>query len=69
MESFLAFMLGPLRVWRLRLLWILILLLAAFVLFVGVIADVGGSAGPIQQPRNVPSPTIIVPASTPGSVE
>lgn len=58
-----------LSIWRLRLLWLLIAALAAFVLFIEVIADVGGSAGPIQQPRNVPSPTIIAPASTPGSVE
>ncbi len=45
--------LGPIRI-----LWVVLLLLAAFVVFIEVIADVGGSAEPLTVPAQpVPSPS------------
>jgi hypothetical protein len=71
MASILARLGATLRFWRMRLLWLLIALLAAFVLFIEVLADVGGDAPPVDRPeqRDTPTPTILPPASTPESVE
>lgn len=38
------------RVGRVRLIWVLLVLLAAFVLFTECIADIGGNAEPIPRP-------------------
>ena len=46
-----------LRILQLRLLWPILLLLAAFVIFFEFIADVGGSAEPLPSPPFQPSPT------------
>jgi len=46
-----------LRILQLRLLWPILLLLAAFVIFFEFIADVGGSAEPLPSPPIQPSPT------------
>lgn len=46
-----------LRVFQLRLLWPVLLLLAAFVIFFEFIADVGGSAEPQSSPPFQPVPT------------
>lgn len=46
-----------LRILRLRMLWPVLLLLAAFVIFFEFIADVGGSAEPLSSPPIQPLPT------------
>jgi hypothetical protein len=46
-----------LRILQLRLLWPVLLLLAAFVIFFQFIADVGGSAEPQSSPSPLPAPT------------
>jgi hypothetical protein len=46
-----------LRILQLRLLWPVLLLLAAFVIFFQFIADVGGSAEPQSSPPIIPLPT------------
>lgn len=46
-----------LRILQLRLLWPVLLLLAAFVIFFQFIADVGGSAEPQSSPPIQPLPT------------
>jgi hypothetical protein len=46
-----------LRILQLRLLWPILLLLAAFVIFFQFIADVGGSAEPQSSPPIQPLPT------------
>lgn len=46
-----------LRILQLRLLWPILLLLAAFVIFFQCIADVGGSAEPKPSPPLYPLPT------------
>jgi len=48
---------GLLRILQLRLLWPILLLLVAFVIFFEFIADVGGSAEPLPWPPIQPSPT------------
>jgi hypothetical protein len=48
---------GLLRILQLRVLWPILLLLAAFVIFFEFIADVGGSAEPLPSPPIQPSPT------------
>ncbi len=45
-----------LRVFQLRLLWPLLILLAAFVIFFEFVADVGGSAEPMPSPSPGPLP-------------
>jgi len=50
-------MTGLLRILQLRLLWPILLLLAAFVIFFELIADVGGSAEPLPSPPVQPLPT------------
>src|SRR3989337_256509 len=45
------------HVLQLRLLWPFLILLALFVLFFEFIADVGGSAGPLQSPPEHPTPS------------
>lgn len=45
------------RLLGVRLLWIGLALLAAFVLFVEYVADVGGDEAPIPQPTAAPTPT------------
>ncbi len=45
------------RFLQLRLLWPVLLLLAAFVIFFQLIADVGGSAEPLPWPPVEPLPT------------
>lgn len=52
-----AFMSRLLRILQLRLLWPILLLLAAFVIFFQFIADVGGSAEPQSSPPIQPLPT------------
>ena len=42
---------------RLRLLWLFLLLLAAFVVFVEFVADVGGGAPGIPKPPPTAAPT------------
>jgi len=46
-----------LRILQLRLLWPVLLLLAAFVIFFQFIADVGGNAEPQSSPPIQPVPT------------
>ncbi len=46
-----------LRILQLRLLWPIMLLLAAFVIFFQFIADVGGTAEPQSSPSPLPAPT------------
>lgn len=46
-----------LRILQLRLLWPILLMLAAFVIFFRFIADVGGSAEPRSSPPIQPLPT------------
>ncbi len=46
-----------LRILQLRLLWPVLLLLAAFVIFFQFIADVGGTAEPQSSPSPLPAPT------------
>jgi hypothetical protein len=46
-----------LRILQLRVLWPVLLLLAAFVIFFELIADVGGSAEPLPSPPFQPIPT------------
>ncbi len=46
-----------LRILQLRLLWPILLLLAAFVIFFQFIADVGGTAEPQSSPSPLPAPT------------
>ncbi len=46
-----------LRILQVRLLWPILLLLAAFVIFFQFIADVGGSAEPQSSPSPQPLPT------------
>lgn len=48
---------GLLRILQLRLLWPILLLLAAFVIFFEFIADVGGSAEPLPSPPFEPVAT------------
>lgn len=48
---------GLLRIFQLRLLWPILLLLAAFVIFFELIADVGGSAEPLPSPPLQPVAT------------
>ena len=48
---------GLLRILQLRLLWPVLLLLAAFVIFFQFIADVGGTAEPQSSPSSLPAPT------------
>jgi hypothetical protein len=42
---------------RLRLLWLFLLLLAAFVVFVEFVAEVGGGSPGIPKPQPSPPPT------------
>jgi len=53
-----------LRILQLRILWPILLLLAAFVIFFELIADVGGSADPLPSP-----PVGAVPAASPSPTE
>jgi hypothetical protein len=46
-----------LRILQLRLLWPVMLLLAAFIIFFQFIADVGGTAEPLSSPSPLPAPT------------
>jgi hypothetical protein len=55
-----------LRILQLRVLWPVLMLLAAFVIFFELIADVGGSAEPLPSPPFHPVPTASPsPAGTP----
>ena len=45
------------RLGRLRVIWFLLVLLAAFVLFIQCLANVGGGADPIPRPTAVPAAT------------
>jgi len=55
-----------LRILQLRVLWPVLVLLAAFVIFFELIADVGGSAEPLPSPPLRPVPTASPsPAETP----
>lgn len=51
-----------LRIVQLRVLWPLLLLLAAFVIFFEFIADVGGSAQPLPSPPLGETPVATQPA-------
>ncbi len=56
---------GLLRIFRFRVLWPILFLLAAFVIFFELIADVGGSADPLPSPPT-PAPTASpAPSETP----
>jgi hypothetical protein len=46
-----------LRILQLRVLWPVLVLLTAFVIFFELIADVGGSAEPLPSPPFQPIPT------------
>jgi len=46
-----------LRILQLRVLWPVLVLLAAFVVFFELIADVGGTADPLPSPPIQPVPT------------
>ena len=46
-----------LRILQLRVLWPILLLLVAFLIFFEFIADVGGSAEPLSSPSSLPPPT------------
>ena len=48
---------GLLRIFRFRVLWPILFLLAAFVIFFELIADVGGSADPLPSPPTPAAPT------------
>lgn len=56
---------GLLRILQLRVLWPILLLLAAFVIFFEFIADVGGSAEPLPSPP----PVQAVPTASPSPAE
>ncbi len=57
---------GLLRILRFRVLWPILLLLAAFVIFFELIADVGGSADPLPSPPTPAAPTASpAPSETP----
>lgn len=51
-----------LRIVQLRVLWPILLLLAAFVIFFEFIADVGGSAQPLPSPPLAETPVATQPA-------
>jgi hypothetical protein len=54
-----------LRILQLRILWPILLLLAAFVIFFELIADVGGSAAPSPSPPVHAVPTSPLPTEAP----
>jgi len=54
---------GIFRILQLRVLWPILVLLAAFVVFFELIADVGGSAEPLSSP-----PFQTVPTASPSPV-
>ena len=53
------------RIGRLRLIWLILGLLTAFVIFVEFIADTGGSAQPAPQPVSTPAATGLRPLGYP----
>ena len=46
-----------LHIGRLRIVWIFLVVLAAFVIFTECLADTGGSADPIARPTDPPAAT------------
>ena len=52
-----------LRIGALRLVWIVLILLAAFVLFVECIAQVGGRDDPLPRPLSTPPPASSTPTT------